>query len=526
MSPGIPLSYLPLIFTEKKRVLLALTSGVVNILIFPKPELTLLSWATLVPLLLATYKESRAGRAFLLGALSGIIFFFGSCQWVIYVLKNYGDLGWVGSVLAFFLLVVYLSLFYAGFGLVFARLSWRFPQGCFLLAPFIWVSCEYLRGHLITGFPWCLLGYALVDYANLAKISTLTGVYGLSFVLVLINALIASATIRRNRESLVRLILAVLLLGIISAFYVLSPSVPTRPSHLANIVQTNLPPDQRWDLESRTVVLRELTELSLSPVSKYKNWPSATIRLTIWPETPAPFYFNHDPVFHRQMQSLAQISQSYVLFGFVDYKNTPNDLAAQDPYNSVALLSPRGDLISQYDKIHLVPFGEYVPYPGLFFFIEKISTEAGNFRPGNQLVVSPLDEKHKIGGFVCYEAIFPELVRQFAKQGADVLFNITNDAWFGNSAAPFQHLNMARLRAIENQRYLLRAANSGISAVVDPEGRIVNKTRLNERRVLEACFDFRSQQTIYTRIGDWFAWLCLLTTILAGGYPIIVRRVR
>jgi apolipoprotein N-acyltransferase len=503
--------------------LLAAASGFVNILIFPKPELTLLSWVTLVPLLLATYKESRAGRAFLLGALSGTLFFFGSCRWIIYVLKNYGDLGWFGSILAFLMLVVYLSFYYASFGLVFAWLSWRFPQGCFFLAPAVWVSCEYLRGHLLTGFPWCLLGYALVDYPNLAKISTLTGVYGLSFALALINALVASVVLARDRESLLRLILAVLLLATISGLFVLNPSVPAQPVYPACIVQTNLSPDQRWDLESRTVVFKELAQLSLSPLSKNKDWPSAATRLIIWPETPAPFYFNHDALFHRQMQLLAQESRSYVVFGFVDYKSPSSDLVRRDPYNSVGLLSPQGDLISQYDKIHLVPFGEYVPYPGIFFFIEKISTEAGNFKPGNQFLVSPLDGKHTIGGFVCYEAIFPELVRQFAKQGAAVLFNVTNDAWFGDSAAPYQHLNMARLRAIENQRYLLRAANNGISALVDPDGKIVNRTRLNERIALEAYFDFRSQQTIYTRIGDWFAWLCLLTTMSAGGYLIIKR---
>ena len=512
-----------MIFTESKRVLLALTSGVINILIFPKPELTLLSWITLTPLLMATYKESRAGRAFSLGALSGAIFFFGSCRWMIYVLRDYGDLDWVGSVLAFLLLVGYLSLYYASFGLVFAWLSCHLPQGCFLVAPVVWVSCEYLRGHLLTGFPWCLLGYALVDYTSLAKISTLTGVYGLSFMLVLINALIASVAIKRNRESVIRLVLAVLLLTTFTGLYYWSPSVSARPGQLASIVQTNLSPDQKWDLESKTAVLQELTRLSLSPLSMDKDWTSATIRLTVWPETPAPFYFNQDPVFRQLMQSLAQESRSYLVFGFVDYKNPSNDLAQRDPYNSMAMLSPRGDLVSQYDKIHLVPFGEYVPYPKVFFFIDKISTEAGNFKPGNQLVVSPLDEKHKIGGFVCYEAIFPELVRQFAKSGAEVLLNVTNDAWFGDSAAPYQHLNMARLRAIENQRYLLRAANNGISAIVDPDGRIVNRTRLDARVVLEAGFDFRSQQTLYTRIGDWFAWLCLLTTTATGGY-LIMRR--
>jgi len=175
--------------------------------------------------------------------------------------------------------------------------------------------------------------------------------------------------------------------------------------------------------------------------------------------------------------------------------------------------------------VHLVPFGEYIPYPGLFFFIDKISTEAGNFKPGTHLVVSALDEKRKIGSFVCYEAIFPELIRRYVDGGAGVLFNLTNDGWFGDSAAPYQHLNMARLRAIENRRYLLRAANSGISAVVNPDGVVLERTKLNQRVVLEGDFTFESTKTVYTRYGDWFPWLCMLVSVFAEG-GLIWRRIQ
>jgi len=182
------------------------------------------------------------------------------------------------------------------------------------------------------------------------------------------------------------------------------------------------------------------------------------------------------------------------------------------------LLSPKGDVVAQYDKIHLVPFGEYIPFGSLFSFVEKISTEAGNFKVGNNLVVATLSGGHQLSAFICYEAIFPELIRRFASHGAEVFVNVTNDGWFGNSSAPFQHLNMARLRAIENRRYLLRAANNGITAVIDPYGRILKKTRLYERSVLESGFEFQSVRTFYTRHGDVFSWLCVGVTFTVAGF--------
>ena len=506
-----------MIITGHKRLFFALASGTLNILIFPKADVTLLSWIVLVPLLVAIYREERNSRSFFYGCLCGIVFFFGSCHWIINVLENYGGLGGLGSVLSFLLLVIYLSLFYAGFALLFSGFARHFPDGCFFLAPAIWVSCEYLRGQLLTGFPWCLLGYALVDFTSLARIATVTGVYGLSFLLVLINALTASALIDRSRGSVARLIITLLLLGGISGFSSLWHSGIQQPTHRAYIVQPNLSPEQNWDLESKSTVLNSLSQLSLAAVSKDKELPSGIVRVTIWPETPAPFYFNRDPVFRLRMTMLARDSASHLLFGFVDFKRDP-ETGAEDPYNSVALLSPEGNLISQYDKVHLVPFGEYVPYPRVFFFVDKISTEAGSFKPGSRLVVSPLDDEHRISSFVCYEAIFPELVRRSVDMGAGALFNLTNDGWFGDSAAPYQHLNMARFRAIENQRYLLRAANNGISAVINPDGVVLKRTRLNERTLLEGDFEFKTTKTIYTRFGDWFAWLCLLTVVFAGGY--------
>ncbi|HKZ42148.1 MAG TPA: apolipoprotein N-acyltransferase, partial [Candidatus Hodarchaeales archaeon] len=200
---------------------------------------------------------------------------------------------------------------------------------------------------------------------------------------------------------------------------------------------------------------------------------------------------------------------------FVDFRNSDPSQPDGLPVNSVGLLSPSGEKISQYDKVHLVPFGEYVPYPKLFFFVDKISTEAGNFLPGGDTTVSKLENGHCLGTFICYEAIFPDLVRQFSHNGAEVLVNVTNDAWFGDSAAPFQHFNMARMRAIENRRYLLRAANDGISAIVSPYGEVLTTARRYDRTVLEGGFETSTSQTLYTRFGDVFAWAC---TLVSAGF--------
>ena len=513
-----PLRYLTsLNFWQK--FLLSIASGILNVLIFPKAELSLLAWFCLVPLLICIYQERKSWQAFLFGFITGFVFFIGICYWITDVLKSYGGLGWTGAFALFLVLVAYLSFFYAGFALSFSRLSLFLPIHCFYLSPFFWVAAEYLRGHLLTGFPWCLLGYALVDNVNLAQLSTITGVYGLSFAAAIVNSMVASLFLTPTKTAIYRLAMVCLFLGGTSAFFSWKKEESSRAEQQVRIVQTNISPEQSWDKESKAALLSELSALSTQGSGERKPLAEPKrMQVTIWPETPAPFYFNHDPEFSQHMRNLAKISPGYLLFGFVDFKSSDIQPNQRDPYNSVALLSPAGLVISQYDKTHLVPFGEYVPYAGFFFFIDKISTEAGNFKPGTRLTVPFVSGNHRLGSFVCYEAIFPSLVRCFAFEGANVFVNVTNDGWFGNSAAPFQHLNMARFRAIENHRYLLRAANSGISAIIDPYGRIRQKTPLNVRTVVDSTFEWEDKLTPYTRYGDVFAWACLGVTLLSTGF--------
>jgi apolipoprotein N-acyltransferase len=498
-----------------KKFLLAGLSGLFGVVVFPKVGGYWLVWICLVPLLISSYHECKKRRAFLWGFTTGLVFFVGICGWITSVLRNFGDLSWVGAAASFLLLAAYLSLFYGCFSVVFAEVSLHFPTGSFYLSPFLWVGTEYLRTHLLTGFPWCLLGYALVDCLNLAQLSTVTGVYGVSFVILLINSLVAQVLLVQTRSALWQLgVTSVVLVGLSISF-----SVPASlgGKQQVRIVQTDIAVEQDWSPEGRSRLLEELSRLSGQTHDSRDSTSGQQTQITLWPETPAPFYFNQDPVFRHRMLELAKTSNRYLLFGFVDLRKSEGDTRRRDPYNSVALVSPDGGFVSQYDKTHLVPFGEYVPYANIFFFVDKISTEAGNFKAGSEIVVSPIGPNHHLGTFVCYESILPDLVRRFAAQGAEVLVNVTNDGWFGDSPAPYQHLNMARFRAIENHRYLLRAANSGISAVIDPYGRVQTKTSLNQRTSFDSTFEWETSQTFYTRHGDVFVWICVSTSGLTIG---------
>jgi len=493
--------------TLLSRLLLAGFAGLLNYAVFPNVGLWVLVWVCLTPLLVVTYQERSGWRALCLGLLTGVVFFTGTCHWISNVLRAYGGLSELGAGLLFLLLALHLSLFYGIFSWTLACISRRCGLQALWIAPAIWVATEYLRAHVLTGFPWCLLGYGLIDAERLAQVATVTGVYGLSFLAMSMNASLAALLLAPSKRTLFQLGALILALSGLSWTLGLTRPELSEPPRQVRIVQANIDLEQSWAASSKAAVLDELARLSRAGESDQKidanSW-----RLILWPETPTPFYFNHDQDFRHKVEQIAFSTGSYLLFGFVDFRSAQGG-KERIPYNSVALLSPEAKTVSQYDKIHLVPFGEYVPYASLFFFVEKISTEAGNFSPGERVVVSPVGTSESLGTFICYEAVVPDLVRLFARDGAQVLVNVTNDAWFGESAAPFQHLAMARMRSVENRRYLLRAANNGISAVIDPFGKVVSSIPRNQRAALESVFQFRKELTLYTRWGDWLAWSCL-----------------
>lgn len=276
------------------------------------------------------------------------------------------------------------------------------------------------------------------------------------------------------------------------------------------LVQTNISIDQPWREPAAAGLLDELGELSTAPLpsSPALNALQANApRLIVWPEVPAPFYLAEDPAFRARAENIAQKAGAYFLLGYIG-------MTGESPSNSAAVLSPAGEVVSRYDKIHLVPFGEYVPFKKLLFFAESLTRQVGDFTPGAEYTVSSLDNR-RISAAICYESIFPDLVRQFVKRGSELIVVITNDGWFGESSAPYQHLRMGIVRAVENRRYIVRTANTGISAIIDPYGRVEASTPIGVRMVLDGVAHFRSERTFYTEYGDVFAYLNALCVAIA-----------
>jgi len=353
----------------------------------------------------------------------------------------------------------------------------------------LWTAIEATHGFL--GFAWLALGNAAITMSLPLRLAPYTGVWGVSFVFVMMSAALALALLHRPRAQL--LWLAVL------PFLTFLPPLPDahRGREAALLAQPDVSESAEWTREWLDRSEQEQLSLTLRADMMEISHPPSII---VWPEVPEPFYYFEDPQFRSRIDELARATKAYVLLGIVAH--TPQGA----PLNSAVLVSPAGAPVSRYDKVNLVPFGEFVPWP-FRAIVSKVSTEAGDFQAGREAVVSPLDG-HKIGAFICYESAFPNFVRQFAAHGAEVLFNISNDSWFGNSAARYQHLLLVRMRAAENRRWILRSTNDGITATIDSAGRLRGMLPLYTQATSYTGFTYIPEQTFYTQHGDWFAWLC------------------
>ena len=501
----------------KKAWLLAVASGVLEVLVFPAPDLYWLSWICLAPLLvaLATPRSDgerlSPGQGFLLAWVNGSLLIAGSCYWVYHTLHVYGRLHPLIGAGLLVLFCLYFALPQGLFGMLFAvaARSPRLGTGLALaLSPALWVAAELVRAH--TGpFPWDLLGTSQVDNIPLARIATVTGVYGISFAVAVVNSAFALAWLlpAERRCTTLIVVLASALALQVGVFVKPSPSPATRT---AVLVQPNIPIlDANWTMELFRQTLEELSRLSASGPAE-----QASPRLVVWPESPAPFY-DRDPNLRAPMSEAAQATRSWIVAGTLGTRPAaPESGHRSEVLNSASLITPQGEWTERYDKVHLVPFGEYVPFRRLLFFAESLTHEVGDFTPGDRRTVMRIDG-HGIAVIICYEAIFPDEVREFVAGGAEVLLNISNDTWLGETGGARQHLNMARMRAIENRRWVLRATNSGITAAIDPEGRVVASAARNTATVVVAPYEFVSSTTFYTRHGDWFAFACAIITLAA-----------
>ena len=502
--------------------ILALLSAIFQILIFPLPGVYVLGWVSLAPLLIALMRTQPVGelqvegsvrlqpatpsQGFLLGYLCGIVWYAGTCYWIYDTMRQYGGLTAPMALLVLLLFSCYLGLYHGAFGLLVALLARTHDnRRALVLAPFLWVAIELARTR-ISGFPWNLLGISQVDNVALCRIASWTGVYGVSFEIALVNVALAVAfLIPRPKRGM--MFAAAIAAAVVLQAGRLVEAPPAKADRVALLVQQNIPVSANWTPAYFQQTLEQLTELTRTAAAS-KREPK--IDLIVWPESPAPF-FSNDTKFKQTLSDLARDTGSWIIVGTIGSDApSPND---ESPlFNSAVLVSPRGEWSARYDKVHLVPFGEYLPFPSLFSFAGGLIKEVGQFEHGTSR--RPLDAGgEKLGIFICYESIFPDEVRQSANLGAGIFVNISNDGWYGDSGAYAQHLNQTRMRAIENNRWLLSATDTGVTAAIDPWGRISAHIPRKERSALVASYALSSVTTFYTRHGDWFAYACAIISI-------------
>jgi apolipoprotein N-acyltransferase len=501
--------------TRPSHFIAAVLSGLLLAAAFPKLDQTYLLIFALMPLLWALRGKSlKAG--FWLGLVAGLAHYVAMLYWIVFVTHVFGHLPLIIAIGILFLLAGYLSLYSAVWGL---GVVWGTRRGLGLIwwAPVLWVTLEMGQTYIISGFPWDLLGNGLFLYPVLLQLTDITGVYGLSFLIVLVNACLYRLLFPPQGQAapvkqavVVALILAAWVgygyyrLAQVDALAAASPKIKVA------VCQGNLKQGEKWKKEMVVATLDRYSELTRQVKGA---------QLIIWPETAAPFLFMRTPDLDARVREIAKESEAYLLFGSPAIELTTE---GERYFNRAFLLNPEGQTIGSYDKAHLVPYGEYVPLRRFFPFIGKMVPMVGDFAEGPVGATVSLPEG-AIGPLVCYESIFPYLSRAQVKNGARLLVNITNDAWFGKTAAAYQHLSMAVIRAAENHVCLSRAANTGISAFIDGAGRILWTSEIYVPDAHAVELAWLPGGSLYTRIGDVFAWVCV---IICGLALILARRQR
>lgn len=486
-----------------RPAVLAIVSGLLIAISFPKADLSFLAWIALLPLLISL--EGRSARtAFYLGLTTGLTAYAGLLYWVIIVMGVYGHLPLFASIPLWLLLSGWLALFY-GMATWATCLGQRLGLKSAFIMPLAWVGADYLRSFLLTGFPWTMLGHTQYRMLPLIQAADITGVYGITALIVLANVVFyriirafSGSDVPYPAKSAIIFVLA-LAATLGYGFFRLNSPLPTAAPLRVALIQGNIDQAVKWSPAFREATLDIYTGLSRQAVARQ------AADLIVWPESAAPFFFQENSPSSDRIRNLARELKAHLLFG------SPAAEQRNGHYtnlNSAFLLGSDGTEIGRTDKMHLVPFGEYVPLARLLPFVNKLVHGIGDFAPG--LEVRPLKTgTTPLGILVCYEVIFPELARAQVRAGSRVLVNITNDAWFGRSSAPYQHLSMAAFRAIETRTPLIRAANTGITSIIDQNGHIRGMTSLFKEAVMVGEVQPGSANAPYLKIGDLFARGCL-----------------
>ncbi len=497
----------------------ALISGVMLTAAFPDTHLFLLAFFAIVPLWVSLGSMTPR-QAFYAGMATGMTHYLTLIYWLIPTLTIYGKIHLLPALACLVLLSAYLALYIGVFAFLIKRLPvppWLTP----IWGGIIWVGLEFIRTHALTGFPWGVLGYTQVSNTLLLQTADLFGVLGISFILLVSNGVLtrvwvffrltASTETEKNNwkhHPGIPLAYGILLLSVALGYghfrlKTVDQWITAAPKPKISVIQGNIEQDKKWDKAFKDFTVEQYRLLSLTAKSS---------DLIIWPETALPFYYGRDAVYSSRVDALVREIKSHFLIG-----SPAADIGDEiiRYYNRAYMLNPMAMVTSTYDKTHLVPFGEYVPLQDLLWFIEKLTAEAGNFSKGKTRGVPLEFDTHKTGVLICFEILFPGIARTFVANGADILTTITNDAWFGRTSAPAQHFAIAVLRAVENRRSVVRAANTGISGFIDPTGRVLSQTSLFETAALSQTVPALTQTTFYTRQGDLIGMVALVAIALS-----------
>ena len=497
----------------------ALVSGLVLTLSFPDVHLYGLGFIALAPLIFSL-DSLTARQGFVAGFAGGFIHFSFLIYWIVPTLCTFGGLHPILSVSALILLCLYLSVYPALFAFGLKKLAPP-PVLMPLAAAGIWIGLEWVRTWLFTGFPWGILGYSQAENRWIVQIADITGVLGISFLLVLCSAVTAQiwryfVTIRRARHLAAWVPVAIcvgytgmLLAGVYGYSMYRIADVEKKMARASDtclaIIQGNIRQDMKWDMAFRLSTIEKYGALSLEAA---KFQPD----LIIWPETALPFYYGHNTALSNQVDQYIRQAGTHFLIG------TPAVDTTHDPvryFNRVMMLNHLALPKGFYDKTHLVPFGEYVPFQDLLFFIEKLTAQAGNFSRGDSAFIPLTFKNHHTGVLICFEILFPDISRAFVNNQADLLTTVTNDAWFGHTSAAAQHFAIAVLRAVENRRSVARAANTGISGFIDPTGRVLQSTPVFTDAMILQTLPTMTSLSVYTRFGDLFILICVIAITLS-----------
>ncbi len=434
----------------------------------------------------------------------GFFAYTGLVYWVFIAMNKYGGIDILSSAVCTLLLSLYLALYTGLFSFMISFLESRSYVPFFIISPTFWTFLEYLRTYLLSGFPWGLLAYSQHSFIPMIQICSLLGPYYISFLIVSVNTSIFTLLKKERRSKMVYLFsfftaflfFTTLFYGLLS----LNRDSDKGKKISVAIIQASIPQDVKWTEEYKIKTILKYFEKT--------NQIKGKVDLILWPETALPFVLEENPEILKGISRLAKERKISILAGALSRDENKR------LYNAAFLFDQDGEIKGIYRKVHLVPFGEYTPLVKYFPFLSRISVSGEDFTPGRTHKPLDLQDFGKLGILICYEGIFPGISRETVNNGANVLINLTNDAWYDKSSAPFQHFAFYIFRAVETGMYVLRCANTGISAIVDPRGRIVEKSSLFTEETLYGEVFLKNEQTFYVKHGDWFI-LVLVFIIVA-----------